>query len=591
MLVGQKIGPFTVDKELGAGAMGAVYRARNIQTGERVAIKIVAPGLTANETAMKRFQREALILKQLRHPNIVRLVAHGKFGGTPFYAMEYVEGESLDHVMARRGRITWEEVVTLGRQLCEALKHAHDKGIIHRDLKPSNVMVLPDGTLKLTDFGIAKDTDVTALTSANCTVGTAAYMSPEQCRGERDLTYRSDLYSLGVMFYELVTGRKPFQADNPMDMFMKHVNETPERPSRLVLDIPVWFDNLICQLLEKKADHRPRDATVVAEALDRIKEKVEAQRSAGIDVAKARASERPRLDEEDKEAARTLLGKTKKKKKKGSPLHQRIWFKAALYSALIVAIGVVFYLVFLKKPTPEALYADAKARMVGDLDEKVEARKEGSIAQFLRYYPEHEKAAEVKGWADQIDREKARKELLDRFRNDIERGVDADEKRFREAMKQEEAGKLTEARETWQPLLSYKGNKDPEKNGYGLLAEEHSKRLKDVLDEDTRLSVHIKKDGVYGDFKAASEQEEAAKQAWQAELQDPAKGRKAWEGFQNGLRRDDPRERMWFLLAAKHLRELRQTEPAEKGAPPPGEERREREPMNEARGTPGDYRK
>src|SRR5437588_748065 len=100
MLVGHKIGPFTVDKELGAGAMGAVYRARNVQTGERVAIKVVAPGLTANPTAMKRFQREAAILKQLKHPNIVRLVLAGKFGSTPFYAMEYVEGESLDHVMA-----------------------------------------------------------------------------------------------------------------------------------------------------------------------------------------------------------------------------------------------------------------------------------------------------------------------------------------------------------------------------------------------------------------------------------------------------------------------------------------------------------
>src|SRR5262245_20152291 len=173
MLVGQKIGPFTVDKELGAGAMGAVYRASHTETGERVAIKVVAPGLGSSEKAMARFRREAAILKQLRHPNIVHLVATGKFGGTPFYAMEYVDGESLDRVMTRRGRLSWEEVVDIGRQLCDALKHAHEKGIVHRDLKPSNVMVLPDGTVKLTDFGIAKDPDQTALTSANCTVGTA----------------------------------------------------------------------------------------------------------------------------------------------------------------------------------------------------------------------------------------------------------------------------------------------------------------------------------------------------------------------------------------------------------------------------------
>src|SRR5262249_4407041 len=179
MLVGQQIGPFAVEKEIGAGAMGAVYLARYTKTGQRVAIKVIAPGLGTSRTAQARFEREANILKQLKHPNIVRLYAHGRFHGTPFYAMEYIEGESLDHVMQRRGRVTWEEVVTLGGQLCAALQHAHEQGIIHRDLKPSNLMVLPDGTIKLTDFGIAKDLDVTEITAANCTVGTASYMSPE----------------------------------------------------------------------------------------------------------------------------------------------------------------------------------------------------------------------------------------------------------------------------------------------------------------------------------------------------------------------------------------------------------------------------
>jgi serine/threonine-protein kinase len=587
MLVGQKIGPFTIDKELGAGAMGAVYRARNIETGQRVAIKIVAPHLGTNETAMKRFKREAAILKQLDHPNIVRLVLSGKFGSTRFYAMEYIEGESLDHVMARRGRITWEEVVTLGCQLCEALKHAHEKGIIHRDLKPSNVMVLPDGTLKLTDFGIAKDMDVTALTSANCTVGTAAYMSPEQCRGERDLSSRSDLYSLGVMFYELVTGRKPFQAENPMDMFMQHVQGTFERPSRLVLDIPVWFDNLICQLLEKKPEQRPRDATTVADALERIKEKVEAQRSAGVDVVKGRASERPQLDDEDKEAARELRGKKKaKKKKQGVPFHQRIWFKAALYSALLVVIGVIFYLVFIKKPSPEVLFADAQAIMKADvLDEKVEARKEGSIARFLRYYPEHEKAGQVKAWADQIDREKVEHDVLHRLRNDINRGVDADEERAREAIKQEESGKFATARTAWEGFKKYNGSKEPEQNGYALLAAERLKLLKDVENEDARLAAHITKQGPLPAFKASSEYEEKAAGALKAELRDPAdpaKGLEAWKEFQNELKRDDPTQRLWFLLAAKHIRELRSA------VPPPDKEsrrqgRRVRETMNQAR--------
>src|SRR5262245_27596968 len=200
MLVGREIGPFLVDKEVGSGAMGAVYRGRHNKTGKVVAIKLIAPGLATNNNAMERFKREIFILKQLEHRNIVKLMASGKLHGTPFYVMEFIEGESLDCAMERRGRLSWEELVPLGQQLCAALQYAHDKGIIHRDLKPSNIMMLKDGTVQLTDFGIAKDTDVTALTAAISTVGTAAYMSPEQCRGVRDLTYKSDLYSMGVMF-------------------------------------------------------------------------------------------------------------------------------------------------------------------------------------------------------------------------------------------------------------------------------------------------------------------------------------------------------------------------------------------------------
>ncbi len=291
MLVGQQLGPFKIDKELGSGAMGAVYRGRYVKTGQVVAVKVMAPGLgDSNPNAVARFEREARILKQLNHPNIVRLFGVGKYQGTRYYAMEYVVGESLDRVMSRRDRMTWEEVVTLGQQLCAALQHAHDAGVVHRDLKPSNLMVLADGTVKLTDFGIAKDLDVTALTSANCTVGTASYMSPEQCRGEKDIGPKSDLYSMGVLFYELITGRKPFEAENAMDMFVQHCTGAFERPSRLVLDVPVWLDNLICQLLEKKPDQRPMNAEMVYRVLGSIQEKVEAQQAAGVEARAAEES-------------------------------------------------------------------------------------------------------------------------------------------------------------------------------------------------------------------------------------------------------------------------------------------------------------
>src|SRR6516225_9305096 len=186
--------------------MGTVYRGRYTKTCQGMAIKIMTLGLgSTNAAAVDRFEREISILKQLNHPNIVRFYGSGKQQGMRYFAMELIDGESLDRVMSRRGRMTWEEVAELGKQLCSALQHAHEQGIIHRDLKPSNIMVTKDGTLKLTDFGIAKDTDLEALTATNCTVGTASYMSPEQCKGQTDLTAKSDLYSLGVLFYELVT--------------------------------------------------------------------------------------------------------------------------------------------------------------------------------------------------------------------------------------------------------------------------------------------------------------------------------------------------------------------------------------------------
>lgn len=350
MLVGQTIGSgayrFEVEAELGAGAMGMVYRARFYMDGKvvPVALKMVSLGLLGNEAALARFEREANILKQLRHPNIVRLYASGQYRKMPFIAMEFIDGESLDRVLSRRGRLTWEEVVAYGKQLCAALQHAHDKGIIHRDLKPSNIMITREGVLKLTDFGIAKDIDVTALTAANSTIGTAAYMSPEQCKGDRDLTHKSDLYSLGVVFFELLTGRKPFRAETTMDMFLKHVQEAPPRPSRLTVEVPPKLEALILQLMAKDKDDRPTDAAWVGRMLEEIEEDAVALRSAGEALLHSRNLDKPRhadgsrLTAEDREALRALRGKKVRKKKQRD---DRAWWEKPLFQASAAVLGLV----------------------------------------------------------------------------------------------------------------------------------------------------------------------------------------------------------------------------------------------------------
>ncbi|HEY2784707.1 MAG TPA: serine/threonine-protein kinase [Fimbriiglobus sp.] len=369
MMIGQKIGQFEIHKELGSGAMGTVYKATLDTEGKfiPVALKVVALGLLGNESAMARFDREAKILKQLKHRHIVRLIANGRYKQTPFIAMEFVDGEALDRMLQRRGRLGWEEVAGYAKQLCSALQYAHEKGIIHRDLKPSNLMITTDGILKLTDFGIAKDTDVTALTGANSTIGTASYMSPEQCKGERNLTAKSDLYSLGVVLYELISGKKPFVSDSSVEMFLKHVNEIPVRPSRHVADLPVWIDNLIMFLLEKEKENRPMDAATVGRMIEDIEEKVHNQQSAGAEVANARRIDRlPKdgpLSDEDREIARMLrsAGKGKKRRKKrAGPWYSRRWVKALPLIFALTAIGVGLFFAF-KPASRETLLAQIES--------------------------------------------------------------------------------------------------------------------------------------------------------------------------------------------------------------------------------------
>src|SRR5262249_17906967 len=409
---------------------------------------------------------EAEILKKCNHPNIVRMLGVGKFQGSLYYAMEFIDGESLDRILSRRGRLAWEEVVALGRQLCAALQHAHLQGVVHRDLKPSNLMVLPSGTLKLTDFGIAKDPNLTQLTSANCTVGTASYMSPEQCRGERVLTHKSDLYSLGIVFYELLTGKKPLVAENVMEMFMAHVQGTCERPSRLVLDIPKWFDTLVCQLMEKKPEQRPLDAEAVANALRRGMENFEAQQSAGLDAAKRRAVDRrsgeEAPDEDDREAARALLGKKKRKKKvEQVPFFRTIWFQVVGIVSLLAAMGLVLYLL-LKPPSEERLYRSIELLMTSKELKDKRTAMDGPVRDYLRRFgsEDTEKVKQVRRWMEEASLELAEQDLEDLKKRtkiiDVSKMDDLPEsgKLALRASKEEDEGNLDGARRIWDTIIS-----------------------------------------------------------------------------------------------------------------------------------------
>ena len=529
MLVGKQLGPFMIDKPLGSGAMGAVYRAKYEKTGAFVAIKLMAPALTNNEQSLARFEREANILKQLKHPNIVRLLATGRFQGQPFYAMEYIQGESLDHVLERRQRMTWEEVVAVAKPLCSALQHAHEKGIIHRDLKPSNLMVLKDGNVKLTDFGIAKDLDVTQLTSAHCTVGTAAYMSPEQCKGTRELTNKSDLYSLGVMLYELVTGQKPFTADTPMQMFLQHVNGKFERPSRLVLDIPQWLDTLICQLLEKKPELRPLDAAMVANVLEQIEKKVQEQKSAGVDAVEKRRvdvapSETAKPDEEDKEAAQALrkaLGKKKEKRKKIVPFLERTWVRACGIVLALVLIGAALAFAF-KPASAETLHDRAKKLMDSSDTDKWEEARDGPIAEYLKRYSKRDDdtTQEMLRWRDKADTI-AEERSMWRRRKDVP------------AIVHEQADEYLEAKNAWEQILE----------GSDLKARLAAEKKLEEMNASQELEPDLVKRA-----KSATTEDEFAKLDWDDENAKLA-GRALWL---QGTKKWDAAKSVWLTLKARN---------------------------------------
>lgn len=262
--------PFELIEKLGEGGMGLVYKARYSGNDRMVAVKLLPAEVAADPVLSARFERELDVLKQLHHPNIVRC-----FGGTcetaeRFYAMELVDGGTLAELLARKGKLPWQFVVDYALQMCEALQYAHEHGVIHRDVKPGNFLLTKSGQIKLSDFGLAAIATTNRLTAAGRTVGTLHYMAPEQIRGKASLTGRVDLYALGCVMFEMLSGEPPYSGDNAATVMQQHLNGAIPHVANEVLDCPLKLDELIYQLLSKNADDRPSTAAEVGWRLEEI---------------------------------------------------------------------------------------------------------------------------------------------------------------------------------------------------------------------------------------------------------------------------------------------------------------------------------
>jgi len=266
----EHLGPYKIGRKLGRGGMGTVYEGVSTETGEPAAIKVLSTSLAADEGFRDRFKVEIETLRKLNHPNIVRLFGFGEQDDHLFYAMELVEGRSLEDEIATGRRFTWREVTQYAIQTCAALKHAHDRGVIHRDIKPANLLLGASGEIKLSDFGIAKLFGGTGLTSAGGVLGTAEYMAPEQTDG-RPITQRSDLYSLGGVMYTLLAGRPPFKANTLIEMLQLQRFAKPEPVGRYAADVPEELQVIVADLLVKDPDQRIATAMVLSRRLEAMR--------------------------------------------------------------------------------------------------------------------------------------------------------------------------------------------------------------------------------------------------------------------------------------------------------------------------------
>ena len=266
-MVGQNIGKYRVEDRIGRGGMGTVYRATDETLHREVAIKVLNAELNDPEIA-KRFRAEAITVARLNHPGIATIYELFQHDGQWLMVMEFVRGETLEHLVERMGALSPQRAAELCMQSLAALAHAHSMGVVHRDLKPANLMITETGSVKIMDFGIARVAGTEHLTNAGYMMGTPAYMAPEQVMGH-EIDARADLYAMGVVFYRLTTARLPFRGDTPFAMAQSQVNDMPTPIGLMRTDLPAWVEQIIARALAKAPELRFQSAVEFHEALAR----------------------------------------------------------------------------------------------------------------------------------------------------------------------------------------------------------------------------------------------------------------------------------------------------------------------------------
>lgn len=372
---GQKINDrYEIIRSIGEGGMANVYLGYDTILDRNVAIKVLRGDLSSDEKFVRRFQREALSASSLAHPNIVEMYDVGEDDGIYYIVMEYVEGKTLKQLLKKRGSLTLSEAIDIMLQLTDGMAHAHDSYIIHRDLKPQNIMIRDDGQIKITDFGIAMALNATQLTQTNSVMGSVHYLPPEQASGKGS-TIKSDIYSMGIIFYELLSGSLPFKGDNAVEIALKHMRDPLPSLKEDNSAIPQSIENIILRATAKNPKNRYEDARSMHEdlltALDDERMNEEPFKYKYPEHENETTKNLKKLEdikeEEEEEAIATKIEDVDDKKKK-----KIIIILSIIFSILLVVLVIIFFIVPIFTNSKPVTVPDCEEMKVSTCEKKLQ---------------------------------------------------------------------------------------------------------------------------------------------------------------------------------------------------------------------------